>query len=67
VINLEELKKEIARNNFEILPLDFEHINGLSILELIHKDPFDRIIISQAISEDYKLFQGTPTFNCTVN
>lgn len=48
-IKLEELKSEIIKNGFEILPLDFEHIIGLSNLETIHKDPFDRIIISQAI------------------
>jgi PIN domain nuclease of toxin-antitoxin system len=61
-INLEDLKKEIARNNFEILPLDFEHINGLSKLELIHRDPFDRIIISQAISEDYTIISKDSNF-----
>jgi PIN domain nuclease of toxin-antitoxin system len=51
IVNLEEVKTEIVKNNFEILPLDFEHIIELTNLEQIHKDPFDRIIISQAISE----------------
>lgn len=50
-IKIEELKSEILRNNFEILPLDFEHLIELSRLEKIHNDPFDRIIISQSISE----------------
>jgi PIN domain nuclease of toxin-antitoxin system len=50
-VNLEEVKTEIVKNNFEILPLDFEHIIELTNLEQINKDPFDRIIISQAISE----------------
>ena len=45
-IKLAELKEVIIKNNFEILPLDFEHIIGLSKLEDIHKNPFDRIIIS---------------------
>ncbi|HCS21954.1 MAG TPA: PIN domain nuclease [Bacteroidetes bacterium] len=48
---LEDLKEEIIRSNFEILPLDFEHLIELSNLEVIHNDPFDRIIISQAIAE----------------
>lgn len=52
-VNLEEVKTEIVKNNFEILPLDFEHIIELTNLEQIHKDPFDRIILSQAISEKY--------------
>ena len=54
-ITLEELKAEILKNRFEILPLDFEHIIGLSSLENIHRDPFDRIIISQAISEKHSI------------
>lgn len=61
-ITLEELKEEIVKNNFEILPLDFEHIIGLSKLEEIHKDPFDRIIISQAIFEDLTIISRDVNF-----
>lgn len=45
-ISLEGLKTEILKNNFEILPLDFDHLIQLSILENHHKDPFDRIILA---------------------
>jgi PIN domain nuclease of toxin-antitoxin system len=62
-IKLEDLKEEILKNNFEILPLDFEHIIGLSKLEEIHKDPFDRIIISQAISENYTIISKDSNFS----
>lgn len=62
-IKLEELKTEILKNNFEILPLDFEHIIELSKLEEIHKDPFDRIIISQAISEKYTVISKDSNFS----
>ena len=48
---LNELKREIFKNKIEILPLDFEHIITLSDLEFMHKDPFDRILISQAKEE----------------
>jgi len=51
-ISLEDLKTEILKNNIEILPLDFEHIIELSTLDDLHRDPFDRIIISQAISQN---------------
>jgi len=61
-IKLEELKSEILKNNFEILPLDFEHIIELSNLEYMHKDPFDRIIISQAISEKYTIISKDLNF-----
>jgi PIN domain nuclease of toxin-antitoxin system len=44
-VGLQGLKNELLKNNFEILPLDFQHISSLTKLEDIHKDPFDRIII----------------------
>lgn len=66
-IKLEELKSEILRNDFEILPLDFEHIIGLSNLEAIHKDPFDRIIISQAIYEKCTIISRDLNFNLYKN
>ena len=62
-IKLEELKLEILKNGFEILPLDFEHIIGLSNLESVHKDPFDRIIISQSIFEKCTIISKDSNFN----
>ncbi len=62
-IGLDELKSEILRNGFEILPLDFEHILELSRLDELHKDPFDRIIISQAIFEELTLLSKDANFN----
>ncbi|MFN5620876.1 MAG: type II toxin-antitoxin system VapC family toxin [Flavobacteriales bacterium] len=50
-VTLEELKEELIKNEIEILPLDFDHIIELSKLEYHHRDPFDRILISQAKSE----------------
>lgn len=46
-----ELKSHIMNNGFEILPLLFEHTFELTKMNLFHKDPFDRIIIAQAVIE----------------
>jgi PIN domain nuclease of toxin-antitoxin system len=62
-VSLEELKGAIVANNFEILPLDFEHIIGLSKLADFHKDPFDRIIIAQAITESCIVLSKDTTFS----
>ena len=51
-VTLAQLKNEILKCGFEILPLDFEHIIALSTLENHHRDPFDRIIISQSLVEN---------------
>jgi PIN domain nuclease of toxin-antitoxin system len=66
-IKIEDLKTEILRNNFEILPLDFEHIIELSRLKEIHKDPFDRIIISQAVSEKLVILSKDANFSIYKN
>jgi PIN domain nuclease of toxin-antitoxin system len=33
------------------LPLRTEHISGVCLLPSLHKDPFDRVLIAQAIAE----------------
>lgn len=37
---------------FKTLSVDLDHVLTLEKLEEIHKDPFDRMLISQAITED---------------
>ena len=39
-------------NGFEILDISLNHTLTLSELEFIHRDPFDRILVSQAIVEN---------------
>ena len=61
-IKLDELKLEIIKNEFEILPLDFEHIIELSRLDWVHRDPFDRILICQARIEKLTLISKDNNF-----
>lgn len=51
-IPYKELQIQAIKNGFEILPLTFDHTSAISNLEFHHRDPFDRMIISQAISEN---------------
>jgi PIN domain nuclease of toxin-antitoxin system len=40
---------ELLNNNgFEVLPLSIEHLFQYETLEFFHRDPFDRILITQA-------------------
>jgi PIN domain nuclease of toxin-antitoxin system len=48
----ELILNQLAINSYEILSLELSHIFQLAKLPLIHKDPFDRIMISQAITEN---------------
>ena len=47
----ETIEDFLDNNDFEILPVDFSHTKALLELEHLHNDPFDRMIISQAIAE----------------
>lgn len=54
-IPLKELFDYAYRNQIEIIPINFDHLLVLSKLPAHHNDPFDRLIISQAISENLTL------------
>ncbi len=48
---LPKVSKILKKYEIEIFPIEFSHIEKLLKLEFYHKDPFDRIIISQSIVE----------------
>ncbi|MCA0456898.1 MAG: type II toxin-antitoxin system VapC family toxin [Chloroflexi bacterium] len=50
-------------NQLELLPISLEHILALESLPLYHRDPFDRILISQAVSEDLVLISHDAVFS----
>jgi PIN domain nuclease of toxin-antitoxin system len=39
------------QNSFQVLPFDIDHYQILENLPQYHNDPFDRMIIAQAIAE----------------
>src|SRR4051812_36529358 len=45
------MKQGIDGNDFEILPIETKHTSLLTTMPVHHKDPFDRLIISQALTE----------------
>lgn len=54
-IGFEELFRFSERNQIEVVSINETHLTTLLNLEFINNDPFDRIIVSQAISEDLVL------------
>lgn len=61
-ISLEELFEFVDRNQIEIIPINSLHLLQLSKLPFYHHDPFDRMIIAQAISENLKLISKDSIF-----
>ena len=42
---------QIALNAVELLPITLDHLIGVSRLPFHHRDPFDRLIVAQALTE----------------
>jgi PIN domain nuclease of toxin-antitoxin system len=62
-IPLIDYVEEIQKRNIIILPIDLDHIVQTIELELIHNDPFDRLIIAQSIKEDVQLISRDTIFD----
>ena len=45
----------LEKNGFKILPITIKHAAQVAELPLIHRDPFDRLIVAQALVEDLSL------------
>jgi PIN domain nuclease of toxin-antitoxin system len=47
----ELLNREVYGNGFEVLAIQANHLDELTKLVFHHKDPFDRLMIAQALAE----------------
>lgn len=56
------VKDEQKNNGFQILPVKLSHALYIENLPLHHKDPFDRLLISQAIIENMNLVSADANF-----
>jgi PIN domain nuclease of toxin-antitoxin system len=57
------MHREINRNNFDILPVSVDHAAAVSLLPFHHRDPFDRMLVAQAIVEQIPIVSGDPAFD----
>jgi PIN domain nuclease of toxin-antitoxin system len=57
------LPREIARNNFELLPIGLNHATMVEGLAAHHRDPFDRLLIAQAMAEGLSLVSADVIFD----
>jgi PIN domain nuclease of toxin-antitoxin system len=49
------IHQNMVRNNFELLQISEEHLAGVVDLPFHHKDPFDRLLVAQAMTETIPL------------
>lgn len=56
-------EREILVNQFYILPIKPPHIAPLTTMPFHHRDPFDRLIIAQAMIEQIPVVSADATFD----
>ncbi len=53
--DIEDLRRQIGLNHFQILPVTDTHVSTFARLPLLHKDPFDRMLVAQSMAEPLRL------------
>lgn len=62
-VPMEQLPVQINNNGFELLPVAFEDTIMISKLPFHHRDPFDRLLIVQSITNKLSLISKDPQFS----
>jgi PIN domain nuclease of toxin-antitoxin system len=57
------IEKQMRLNNMKLLPISLNHIELVTTLPFHHRDPFDRILIAQSITEDIILLSADSVFS----
>ena len=53
---------QLVANGFVQLPIEFRHVAKVATLTFHHRDPFDRLLIAQAIEEKMHIVSADATF-----
>ncbi len=54
------IPEALARTGFELLPVALAHATGVELLPLHHRDPFDRLLVAQALAENVAIVSNDP-------
>lgn len=59
----EFMESQIVENELTLLPITVKHAAVVATLPFHHRDPFDRLLIAQAMTEDVPLLSADPAFD----
>lgn len=56
------IPEQLAANGFSQLQIDFRHVARVAALAFHHRDPFDRLLVAQAVEEKLPVTTSDPLF-----
>ena len=59
----EFIEQEFTKNEFSILPITLQHAAIVCTLPFHHRDPFDRLLIAQAMAENIPVLSNDTMFD----
>lgn len=57
------IPEQLRINRIGLLPIELKHIFEVTRLSLHHRDPFDRLLIAQALTEGLPIVSADPAFD----
>jgi PIN domain nuclease of toxin-antitoxin system len=57
------IPQQLEENDIAVLPLEIGHLNKVIDLPFHHRDPFDRLIIAQALAEGIPVVSSDAVFS----
>lgn len=59
----EMIPEQLRLNKIEVLPISLDDLNVVTKIPFHHRDPFDRLIISQAMTRGIPIVSRDPAFH----
>ncbi|MBI1745770.1 MAG: type II toxin-antitoxin system VapC family toxin [Acidobacteria bacterium] len=57
------IPQQVALNDVQILPIGLAHLGSVATLPFHHRDPFDRLLIAQAMVEKVSIVSADAVFD----
>lgn len=55
--------EQLNSNRFQLLNISISHLKLVAELPLLHRDPFDRLLIAQSLAEDLPIITNDAAFD----
>jgi len=57
------IPQQLSLNGFELLQIEISHLAAVTTLPFHHRDPFDRLLIAQALAENMPIVSSDSAFD----